>query len=268
MINVATLYRFFTPFSQKENEIKIREYIFQKIETFLKNIWLFSHKQEENIWEYTKITYSFLNWEGIISFSFLNIFEEVYYKPVFYVDIFLDKSFLLDEKFKKRAVDFLTSLFECFDWSDEKDYLIDYNYELYYESWIFVKSKKYPHFDFKEIEKIASDFQSNNWKEILEKFISKYSSTPFFLSNTTSKEYHEIQGIFLYFMYLVFLMYKVLKDSKEWLRDLNATVQEWKLTENIELNKNRLEYVSGFTEKTFYQYVSTLNNFFLLFNND
>jgi hypothetical protein len=49
--------------------------------------------------------------------------------------------------------------------------------------------------------------------KILEEFITKFSDKTYILSKENSYQYHKVHGIFLYFLYLVFIMYQNIEKN-------------------------------------------------------
>ena len=96
----------------------------------------------------------------------------------------------------------------------------------------------------------------------LEDFIANFSWKTFILTNKTAKYYHEIHGIMLYFIYLVYIISRNLMQAKE----ANAILQEGITSNwNVELMRKRLYYVHNINKETFVKYKERLELFFQLF---
>ncbi len=74
---------------------------------------------------YHKIILDLENKLWKIEFFYLinNITE--YYLPVFKLNIHLSTRFLENNQVKRKTTLFLTNVFECFDWLNEREFLID-----------------------------------------------------------------------------------------------------------------------------------------------
>ena len=264
MHNVATVYRFNTPFLDLINEKKHLVSVIKKIEKAISFDGINFSKKTENIWNYYKITLYFEDKLWRIEFFYISDLVDKYHLPIFKVNIFLSPIFLGSNLFRKRAVKFLNNIFECFDWLTEKEFLLDLNSDLYYK-WGLFKSKKTPNYDFSDIETIRKLFEKKEWLVLVEDFIRKFSDTSFELSYEKSKYYHTLHSIFLYFVYLVFLMHQNIERTSEALEDINnindSGLYEWQ----ISLMNNRLSYVDDLQLETFNKYKNRLELFFKLF---
>jgi len=158
----------------------------------------------------------------------------------------------------------LNNIFECFDWLNEKEFLIDINNWVFYESGFF-KTKKSPLYDFSDINKIQKKFETKNGIKILENFINKYSNSNFELTYQKSKYYHKIHSIFLYFIYIVFLMYQNIKKTNITLKELKDIDCDWIFEWHISLIQKRLHYIEQIHNDTFQKYRNRLELFFKLF---
>lgn len=263
MIPISTVYRFYTPFSNIENERKILIKTLEKIKLYLQNENIIFVEEKIDEWDYIKVSLIFEKDLWKLNFFFLKTFKNIWYMPVFFLNIKLNKNFLIIPEQKKYGVNFLTSVFECFDWLDEKEYLIDSNSLFYYTDWFLLKSKHFPHSDFKNIDEIEKIFDSSKWQKTLENFILKFKDSKFILSSETSSEYHEVHSIALYLIYLVYLMSKNKENSEK----LNQSMLnlEYEYKEIFELNKKRFSYVKSLHNKLFEQYKQKLEIFFKMF---
>lgn len=264
MHNISTVYRYYTPFLDIEEEKNNLLGVLKKIEKSLIFDWVKFNKKTENKEKYFKITLEFEENMGKIDFYYLSrLLKEQYFLPIFKMDIYLSEKFLLNNITKKRAIAFLTNIFECFDWLNEKEYLIDLDRNLYYKEWFFSR-KKYPSYDFRDLEDIRNKFESKNWVELLENFIFALQKWDFILTRENSKKYHSFYGILLYFLYLVYIMHlNIIKTSKtvRELEDLWSTIENnWHLL----LMKNRLKVVDELNLKTYKNYKEKLEIFFNL----
>ncbi len=273
MHNIASIYRFNTPFLNAQNEKEHLLWLLQSIKKVLHFNGIYFQEIKENRWDYYKVSFVFQEELWRIDFYYIddiNIFKgevPAYYLPIFTCDIFLNSSFLSNNLLRKRAVDFLTTIFESFDGIDEKEFLIDINSDLYYTKWFF-KLKQFPHYDFSDIYKIQKDFESRHGMEILEEFIMRFSYRSFILSKETAEEYHKIHGIMLYFIYLVYIIYQNLEKTKQaklMLKSVKYLNSMEENTWNMELTKQRLDFVDDLNYSNFKKYREKLNLFFKLF---
>ena len=265
MHNIATIYRFNTPFLDiyKEREILIS--VIKKIEKSLEIDWITYNKEKILEWNYYKIILILKDDLWVIDFFYfsdLSLLE--YHLPVFKLDIYLNNSFLLENDSRKSAVKFLNNIFECFDWLTEKEFLIDLDNTFYYTHGIF-KTKIFPNHDFLDIEYIRESFESNEGIVIVEDFIKKFSDDSFELDIEKSEYYYKLYSVFLYFIYLVFLMYQNIEKTNLVQNELKENSQNWIYDWNIELVKQRLSYVEQLHNNTFELYKNKLELFFKMF---
>jgi len=263
MHNIATIYRFNTPFLDLDSEKNNIKSVLRKIEKSISCDDINFEKKIETLWNYNKITLYFEDklWE--IEFFYIKDDIEEYYLPVFKLNIFLQIHFLDDNNFRKKAVHFLSNIFECFDWLTEKEFLIDINNDLYYKKWLF-NAKVYPDYDFSDIENIRKSFEDKNWIVLLEDFIKTFSNKDFELTLEKSKYFYKLHSIFLYFVYLIFIMYQNIEKSVEAKKDLEQMKWKWLYEEQIELMWRRLSYVENLELSTFKKYKNRLELFFKL----
>ena len=262
MHNITTIYRFNTPFLDISKEKANLVAVLSKIKSSLKFDGILFSEEKNSVWDYYKVTLLFQDNLWKIEFFYVNSITE-YYLPIFKLNIFINNNFLL-WKNKEKLVKFLTNIFECFDWLNEKEYLIDLDDNIYYKKWLF-KSKKYPHYDFSNIDEIKKKFEKNNWIELLEKFILKFKNKDYILTKDNSEEYHKLHWILLYFIYLVFLMYQNVEKTNVTLNELGQNRYNWIYEWKLELMKERLNYVNDLNIITFGKYKEKLGLFFKLF---
>jgi hypothetical protein len=165
---------------------------------------------------------------------------------------------------QKKKLKFLSNIFECFDWLNEKEYLIDLDDNLYYKNWFF-SSKKRPSYDFSNLDKIKNDFESKNWMQLLKNFIRKFQNKNYILTRDNADEYHRLHWILLYFIYLIFLMSQTLEKTSKAQKNLNNLEAEWIYEWQIDLMKERLNYINELNRDTFERYKSRLALFFKMF---
>lgn len=258
MHNIASIYRFYTPFLDFSLEKKNLLSVIKKIEKSIEFDWIDFEKSTILEWNYTKIILDLKWWLWKIELYYISSFDNNYYLPLFKLDIFLDVSFLLNNNSKKNTIWFLNNIFECFDWLNEKEFLIDIDNNLYYKNWL-ISSKKYPSYDFSDIDTIKDIFENWKWMKLLEDFIVKFKDKNFVLTTENSNFYHKIHSVLLYFIYLVFLMNQNLDNSKKILSS----------TENnnsyLDFALKRLSYVEDLNEEVFIRYKNRLDLFFRLF---
>ena len=263
MYNVATIYRFKTPFLDVKKEINSIWKIITCSEEYIKSEWLdyktYLKKNDSiqvlsiDIKNFWKIVFSFLIWEELL--------KEKFY-PVFTMDIYFYEK-VLDSN-KKGVVNFLTNIFECFDGVNEREYLIEIDKSIYYKKW-FLWKKIYPKYDFQDIATLSKDFKQKEGIKLLSDFLKKYNNW-FVLNMYTADEYHKVNGYLLYFLYLLFIMHKVLY----WI-DSNLNLIESIETEKSEykwhllLQKKKLKVLWDVTKKTYEKYLLFLEKFLGLF---
>lgn len=265
MHNISTIYRFNTPFLDIWKERDGLLTVMKKIEKSIEFDWISFDKTSNKDWNYQKISLNFANNLWKIDFFYISrVSTSIYHLPIFKLNIFLNKNFLLDNNSKEKAVKFLNNIFECFDWLNEKEYLIDLDNDLYYKQWFF-KSKIYPSYDFSNLEKIKIDFESKDWMQLLKDFIIKFQDKTYVLTNDNSDEYHKLHWILLYFIYLVFIMSQNLEKTDKVKKTLNETDWNWIYEWHIHLIKERLNYVNELNIDTFERYKRRLELFFKMF---
>ena len=265
MHSIATIYRFLTPFSNIEKEQKFLQEVLNKIVSYIKseNIKLkFKRKDtKQNIFikidlgDFWKLTFYFRK----VNFNKLDDID--YILPIFKFDILFDINFVFSHK--KQIVDFLTNIFECFDWVNEKEYLIELDKSICYKRF-FVK--KCPYYDFQDIEKLQKQFENKNWLQVLKDFLKQYKTEWFVLTKDTSKIYLKVHWFLLYLFYLIYILYKTLYGSEriiESIEEINSDLIEYKWLLN--LSKERVKILGDTTEKVFKKYFLFLKEIFKLF---
>ena len=264
MQNISTIYRFKTPFLDLEKEKKNLSSVLKKIEKSIEFDWINLKKNTEKIWNYYKINLEFENNLWNIKFYYLAENNLEYFFPVFKLDIFLAKKFLKDNNSKKNWVKFLNNIFECFDWLNEKEFLIDLNNNFYYKTG-FLWTKKYPNYDFSNIDKIEENFKEKSWEKLLKDFIIKYKNKTFILTRENSKYYHKLHSIILYFIYLTFLIHQNVEKNIVTKKELEKLEDAWIYEAHIQLMKKRLDYVDDLSVVNLKKYKEKLKIFFNLF---
>lgn len=264
MHNISTIYRFYTPFLNIENEKNNLTGVMKKIEKSLIFDWIKFEKKMEKQEKYYKISLYFSDNMGKIDFYYLEqLLEDQYFLPIFKCDIYLNDNFFQTNETKKRAIWFLNNIFECFDWLNEKEYLVDLDNNLYYKFW-FLGFKKYPDYDFRDLENIRKKFENRNWIKILEEFIINLQTWDFILTKDNSNKYYSFYWILLYFIYLVYIMHlNIIKTSKT-VKELEDLWDKMENNWHIELIKKRLNYVEELNLVTYKKYKEKLEIFFNL----
>ena len=264
MHNITTIYRFYTPFLDVEQEKKNLWGVLKKIEKSLSFDWIKFQKITETQEKMFKISLIFNDNMWKIDFYYIRrLLTDEYYLPIFKMDIYLHQKFVQNNEAKRRAVLFLNNIFECFDWLTEKEYLIDSNRELYYKSWIF-GFKQYPSYDFRYLEDVRKKFESRNWKKILEEFIFKLQNWDFVLTRENSNKYHTFYWILLYFIYLVYIMHLNITKTSKTVKELEALWDKVLNNWHIQLMKKRLKIVDDLNLVTYKNYKEKLEIFFNL----
>lgn len=265
MNNISTIYRFNTPFLdlsiEKENLISL----IKKIKKSIEFDWIGYEQIRTKELNYNKILLNFDDnlWK-IELFYISKVEKNQYYLPIFKLNIFLSIQFLVDNRQRERAVKFLNNIFECFDWVNEKEFLIDLNNDFYYTKWLF-RNKKYPNHDFSDLDKIKNDFESKNWMKLLEDFIRNFQNTEYILTKENSNEYHKLHWLLLYFIYLVFLIYQNLQKVNKAHNNINTSEWVWIYEWQLDLMKERLWYIDELNQATFIKYKNRLELFFKMF---
>lgn len=262
MHNIATIYRFNTPFLDISNEKQNLISVYNKIKEHIEFDWILFEIKSEKTENYIKNSFIFDASLWKIEIFYLKELNFDWFFPIFKLNIYLNTDFIKDEKLREKTVNFLSWIFECFDWLNEKEFLIDLDNSIFYKSWF--GKKIYPKYDFSNIYQIQEYFESKNWIMLLEGFISKFSWKTFILTTESSNEYYKLHWILLYFIYLIFLMHKNITKTNlvlESLESINTWIYEW----NLELAEKRLHYVNNINLETFNNYKSRLELFFKLF---
>lgn len=265
MLNIASIYRFNTPFLDLLKEKVALISVIKKIEKSVNFDWLRYHSETKVVWNYNHL--SLILEDNLWSIDFyyiIDISSNIYHLPIFKLDITLNSDFLLDNNHRKWAVKFLNNIFECFDWLTEREFLIDINNTLYYTTGIF-KTKIYPSYDFSDIENIRESFESIDWIKVIEDFITKFSDSTFELSIEKSDYYYKLHSIFIYFIYLVYVMYENMEKTDEIQIELEQKFDDELFEAQKEMMKHRLVYVENLHNNTFEQYKNRLELFFKMF---
>lgn len=265
MHNISSIFRFNTPFIDIASEKNGLLSVMKRIEKSLEFDWINFEKTTTKDWEYFKISLIFVNNIWKIDFFYVsNLSTHVYHLPIFKLNIFLNEHFLLNNDSKTKTIKFLNNIFECFDWLNEKEYLIDLDNNLYYTSWFF-KTKYYPNHDFSNLDIIKNDFESKNWMQLLENFIIKFQNKKYVLTKENSSGYHKLHWILLYFIYLVFIMSQNLEKTEKIQKTIEKSEWNWIYEWHISLIKERLNYVDNLNKETFDKYKNRLELFFKMF---
>ncbi len=127
--------------------------------------------------------------------------------------------------------------------------------------WLF--KKKFPDYDFSDIEIIRKNFEEKEWMGLMEDFIKRFSWETFELTVEKSKYYHKLHSTFLYFIYLIFLMHQNIENTKKVKQSIKDL--DWLYEWHVELMKKRLYYIEDLHIKAFNQYRDRLELFFKLF---
>jgi hypothetical protein len=263
--SVATIYRFFTPFSDLEKEEKFLQEVLKKIVSYLKseNIKL-SFERKDTKRDILIIIGLEDFWRLIFFFRKINLFQMTtvdYALPIFEFDILFNMQFFLFHK--KQIVNFLTNIFECFDWVNEKEYLIEMDKTVCYKKFFI---KVCPHYDFQEVDKLQKQFVDKNGKAMLEEFLRNYYGKGFVLNKETADIYLTIHWNLLYLFYLLYTLYIVLYQTNKLSKDLK--ISDFKLVEykaNLTLFRERLKMLGDTTEDVFKKYLFFLEKFLNLF---
>lgn len=265
MNNIASIFRFYTPFLDFAQEKKHLVSVMKKVAKLLEgNNILFTKKQEKQ-WNYYKMSYVFDKKLWKIEFLYISGLEKTqYFLPLFRLEIFLHNNFLLNNTAKKNSVSFLNNIFECFDGINEKEFLIDIADNIYYKEGLF-GCKTFPHYDFCDIESVKKIFENKWWSEVLENFITKHSQWWFILSQHTEQEYRTLHWIFLYFVYLIYLMHQNHERTGSVQETLLSMDVEYFSSAQTDLFHERLSYLHDIHNKVFEQYKNRLELFFTLF---
>ncbi len=264
MYNVATIYRFNTPFLELEKEKFWLASVIKKIEKSIRFDWMDFEKKTEILWNYYKLSLKLNDNMWLLEFFYIKDEVKEYFLPVFKLNIYLNISFLETNNTRKNTISFLNNIFECFDWLNEKEFLVDISNNLYFKKSIFW-SKNYASHDFSDIEEIRNKFEESDWIKLLEDFIKKFSGKKFALSTSNSKYYHKLHWILLYFIYLIFIMYQNKENNRKVKQELEKINFDWLYEWQIDLMKKRLSYVDDLHYDTFNMYKQRLELFFKLF---
>ncbi len=261
MQNLATIYRFYTPFIDITSERELLRLMRLKILKNLKAQGIEYIEKQEQIWDYIMNNLTFTNIPWKMVFQYLSTSIKNYYSPVFKLDIFLDTSKIQN----KNIVEFLTNIFECFDWLNEKEYLIDIDSSLSYKKWI-LKTIVTPSYDFRNIDDIEADFASKDGLTLLQNFIENFKTSDFILTNESSELYHKLHWILLYLFYLVYIIKTNLDDTSKILSE-NESFNDKFSQANYDFMKKRLSRVREVSVQTFEAYNQRLEGFMKLFCN-
>ncbi len=274
MQNIATIYRFKTPFLDIRSERRGLLLILENIKKVIKFNGMYFQETRKDVWDYIKISLVFQDGLWKITFYYIKTIDlyegkdPSYFLPIFKMDIYIHDNFLTTNELKKKGVNFITWVFESFDWVNEKEFLLDLHSEFYFIKWFF-RNKTYPHNDFSNISVIQKKFEKNKWMTLLEWFISQFSDSHFVLTKENSKYYHQIHSIMLYFIFLVYIIYQNLEKSTKARNILEEYVssnnEEKQYDQHTQFMEKRLHFVDDLNYSNFKQYREKLNGFFKLF---
>lgn len=252
MIPLATIYRFYTPFVSNFDKYSIFNNVKTNIEDYLNEEGLILSKVYFKEDYYGKTIFNLSNNFIKLILYFQN--GDDYKMPLFFVDIFLKKDYSWNEsESMKNIINFLTWLFECFDWMDEKDFIIDYNKSIFYLN--NKKTKIYPIYDFTDADNMQDFF---NWFN-LDKFLLNYEKKS--LDKDKLKNDENLYKLFLYLVYIVFLMNKSINQSYKQIKDIDSMDSDI-LNYHIKLAKKRLSYVRELSKYTYDKYILRLETLF------
>lgn len=253
-INAATVYRFYTPLFDFDKERNLLFSIFKKVEKSLEYDWVIYEKQVFDESGYKNIVYKFEDdlWE--ITIKYISNFYYNYYKPIFILDIKLHNYFFILKYGKEGCVKFLNNIFECFDWLNEKEFLIDINNKFNFKKSFFSR-RVFPSHNFYTI----SNLSTKNIIKELEKIIWEKSKNVFILTNENSEDYHRVNKNLVYYCYIIYLMYLSINEA-------NKILSVKSDNSYIDLYKKRLKYINNLNLSHFDNYNDKLTMFFNLFN--
>lgn len=204
MQNVATIYRFNTPFLNLRQEKGSLVSVKEAVGRYLRDEGLTVLENSEAGQDYFRITLESPQAVTIV-IRYIREFRNEYHLPIFMIDVLFDRRYLSSEEGLKRTTLFLTGLFECFDGLNEKEFLIDIDHTIRFRSG-FLSGRTPPHHDFSDIPTLQKEFESKDGMRLLEAFISHFRESGFVLDDANAPLYHRLHSIALYFIYLVFLM--------------------------------------------------------------
>ena len=261
MHNIITIYRFNTPFLDIWKERDLLLSIKEKLKFFLLKEFSDLIENKKDLKSYINIDFEV---EKIfkIDFFYIKNFKWIYYEPIFKMDFFINREVFLSEKNIKKTILFLNSFFECFDWLNEKEYLIDIDDSIFYKNGFF--TKVYPIYDFQNIDIIKKQFEKEKWINLLQDFIIDFKDKDFVLTRENSANYHKLNAIILYYIYLVYIMYQNIITSKNIIDEVSI-LDLGDFNTQKDLAKTRLSYVNDLSVQNFNIYYERLNNFFKIF---
>lgn len=258
--NISTIYRFNTPFLNIEKEKDSLVNIKEKIKDYVQKFeWVGHSESRADLWDYIKIRLIFDDDFGCIDFYYIKEFNDIYYMPIFKMDIFLSGKILHN---KKIAIWFLNNIYECFDWLTEKEYLIDTTDNNFCIEWFFRKVR--PVHQFSDLNIIQKHFELKDWVRLFKEFLNKFPNKDFAINLANSWDYHRIHSILLYYIYLVYIMFKNIADSTKQLEKLEI-LDFWENEAQKELARQRLGHVNSISMVNFKDYYQKLEAFFGLF---
>lgn len=187
-----------------------------------------------------------------------------YFYPEVFCEVWLDEKMIADAESRKKTIFFLSNSFECFEFFDEKNLMIEFH-ESIRETIIkrdFMQGKKKfsLRFDFIDIGQIGNLDEKYN-----EKLFKSFIEQKWELGKTTpeiKQESPENYRTLLVFLYHIFSLTKNLKRTTLELQKIKKYEEKNGENIHIDLSQERLQMIEKNTKKVLEKYKQVFESFF------
>lgn len=265
MISIANIYKFSLPNENISKNSDTVNILIRDICEYLDSESISYQTIEKKMWvNYSLKCLKFEKELWGINFFYIPTKKSNYYYPDMYIEIFLSSDFEKTNESLKKAIFFVSNIFECFDIVDEKNLLVEFHSGIYKvlknENSFFSRDTYNLHHDFINIWEIDSLEEKYNAK-IFEDFIKwkwAWEITPWKLK----QYYPENYRVLLVFLYNIFSLEKSISKTESELGKMQELDSQILEASAIELAKKRLELNRENTIKILQIYRVTFENFF------
>jgi hypothetical protein len=265
MISIANIYKFALPGEQNDSQEKNIGILSANLREYFQSEWLIFTEE-------TKIfspNYSVKNFVFDQKLAKIHIFYKtgsglLYFYPEIFCEIWIDTSMIWDAENKKRAIFFLSNIFECFEFLDEKNLMIE-SHSSVHESVVkrdFMQGNKKFHLrsDFIDIGHI-NDLTEKYNAALFESFVKEKWRQGISISEIKTKNPENYRTL-LVFLYHIFSLTKNLKKTTQELQKIQKYEQENGENMHIDMSQERLQMTEKNIETVLEKYKQVFESFF------
>jgi len=257
MINIASLY-YFTLLERLSPEYKSSvSQILENISEYLDIEGIQVKKIKRKLSGYELIAFSMKNIGSIQFFHKDSKSADHYYYPTFYCDIHVDKKYLQDSQEKKKIIFLLSNIFECFDWFDERNLLIEFHRAV---QDTYTDNQEYNlRYDFININSLSHIYSKRDIQKEIQTFVSE--NAKMYNMSSIKTRFPDLYRTLVFFIYNIFAMQKA---HISWNNQLSE-IQDYERVSwenmHISLSEERLKINQKTLKKTLTLYQTNFENF-------